>query len=154
MAENLSADVVIVGSGVAGAIVAHQLAKSGVSVLVLEAGPRLERWRIVENYRNTPSKDDFMTPYPATKHAPHPEYTPENNYLILKGEHKYNSQYIRAVGGTTWHWAAAAWRYLPSDFDMHKRYGVGRDWPISYDELEPYYYRAEVELGVSGPNDG
>jgi choline dehydrogenase-like flavoprotein len=154
MADNLSADVVIVGSGVAGALVAHQLALSGASVLVLEAGPRLERWRIVENYRNTPSKDDFMVPYPSTKYAPHPEYTPENNYLILKGSHKYNSQYIRAVGGTTWHWAAAAWRFLPNDFKMKTLYGVGRDWPISYDELEPYYYRAEVELGVSGPNDG
>lgn len=154
MNESLYADIVIVGSGVAGALVAHQMALAGASVLVLEAGPRLERWRIVENFRNTPAKDDFMVPYPSTKHAPHPEYTPENNYLILKGSHKYNSQYIRAVGGTTWHWAASTWRFLPNDFRMQSLYGVGRDWPISYDDLEPYYYRAEQELGVSGPNDG
>jgi choline dehydrogenase-like flavoprotein len=154
MAAPLSADVVIVGSGVAGALVAHQLARSGASVLILEAGPRLERWRIVENFRNSPAKDDFMAPYPSTKHAPHPLYTPDNNYLIQKGSHKYSSQYIRAVGGTTWHWAAASWRYLPSDFAMRSTYGVGRDWPIGYDVLEPYYYRAEVELGVAGPNDG
>ncbi|MET3132020.1 choline dehydrogenase-like flavoprotein [Oxalobacteraceae bacterium GrIS 1.11] len=154
MNASLSADVVIVGSGVAGALVAHQMAQAGASVLVLEAGPRLERWRIVENYRNTPAKDDFMAPYPSSRHAPHPQYTPENNYLIFKGSHKYNSQYIRAVGGTTWHWAASCWRLLPNDFRMRSTYGVGRDWPIGYDELEAYYYRAELELGVSGPNDG
>lgn len=154
MNATLSADVVIVGSGVAGALVAHQMALAGASVLVLEAGPRIERWRIVENYRNTAAKDDFMAPYPSSKHAPHPQFSPENNYLILKGSHKYNSQYIRAVGGTTWHWAASAWRLLPNDFRMRSKYGVGRDWPIDYAALEAHYYRAEVELGVSGPNDG
>ena len=154
MTNALSADVVVVGSGVAGALVAHELAQAGVSVLMLEAGPRIERWRIVENFRNTPSKDDFMAPYPSTAHAPHPQYAPPNDYLIFKGTHQYNSQYIRAVGGTTWHWAASTWRFLPNDFRMRTLYGVGRDWPVSYDELEPYYYRAEVELGVSGPNDG
>lgn len=154
MANKLSADVVIVGSGVAGALIAHQLAKSGIKVLVLEAGPRLARWRVVENYRNTPDKDNCMAPYPSTHYAPHPEYSPENNYLILKGDNRYSTQYIRAVGGTTWNWKAAAWRNLPGDFDLKSRYGVGRDWSVSYDELEHYYYRAEVELGVSGPNDG
>ncbi|MDN0082753.1 GMC family oxidoreductase [Crenobacter sp. SG2305] len=156
MSDNLSADVVVIGSGVAGALVAHQLASAGASVLMLEAGPRLERWRIVENFRNQADKDDFQRPYPAAKHAPHPEYAPDNDYLILKGPDakSYASQYLRVVGGTTWHWAASAWRFLPNDFTMKSTYGVGRDWGISYDDLEPYYYRAEVELGVSGPNDG
>ncbi|WP_283150391.1 GMC family oxidoreductase [Silvimonas soli] len=154
--ENLSADVIVVGSGVAGALVAHQLSSAGASVIMLEAGPRLERWRIVENYRNGANKDDNQRPYPASKHAPHPEYGPDNNYLILKGPDakSYASQYLRVVGGTTWHWAASAWRFLPSDFHMKEVYGVGRDWGISYDDLEPWYFKAELELGVSGPNDG
>lgn len=147
-----SADVVIVGSGIAGALIADQLAQSGISVLVLEAGPRLARWRIVENYRNTPNKNNFMAPYPSAPYAPHPE--PENNYFVLKGNTPYDAQYIRAVGGTTWQWAAVAWRLLPNDFEMRSRYDIGRDWPLSYNELEPYYYQAEVQLGVSGPNDG
>ncbi len=88
MSDASNADVIIVGSGVAGALIAHQLAKAGKSVLILEAGPRIERWRIVENFRNSPAKDDFMTPYPSTPHAPHPEYSPENNYLIFKGPQK------------------------------------------------------------------
>lgn len=147
------ADIVVIGSGVAGAIVAHQLAMAGKSVLLLEAGPRLPRAQIVERFRNQADKTDFMAPYPSTAWAPHPEYGPPNNYLVLRGEHKFNSQYIRAVGGTTWHWAASAWRFLPNDFKLKTLYGVGRDWPLEYAELEPYYQRAEEELGVWGPGD-
>jgi len=152
MANNPSADVVIVGSGVAGGLVAHQLALAGASVIILEAGPRIPRWQIVENFRNSPAKNDFATPYPSMPYAPHPEYAPENGYLIQKGDYPYNSQYLRLVGGTTWHWAAAAWRLLPSDFKLKTAYGVGRDWPFPYEALEPWYYAAEVELGVSGPD--
>jgi choline dehydrogenase-like flavoprotein len=152
MANNPSADVVIVGSGVAGCLVAHQLALAGASVIILEAGPRLARWQIVENFRNSPAKGDFTTPYPSVPYAPHPEYAPANGYLIQKGDYPYDSQYLRLVGGTTWHWAAAAWRLLPSDFKLKTMYGVGRDWPFPYEALEPWYYAAEVELGVSGPD--
>ncbi|MCW0060266.1 choline dehydrogenase, partial [Burkholderia pseudomallei] len=132
-------------------IVAHQLAMAGKSVILLEAGPRMPRWEIVERFRNQPDKMDFMAPYPSSAWAPHPEYAPPNDYLVLKGEHKFNSQYIRAVGGTTWHWAASAWRFIPNDFKMKTVYGVGRDWPIQYDDLEHFYQRAEEELGVWGP---
>jgi choline dehydrogenase-like flavoprotein len=152
MANSQSADIVVVGSGVAGGLVAHQLALAGASVILLEAGPRIPRWQIVENFRNSPAKWDFSTPYPSTPYAPHPEYAPANNYLIQKGDHPYAAQYVRLVGGTTWHWAAAAWRLLPSDFQLHKLYGVGRDWPYPYETLEPWYAQAEVQLGVSGPD--
>jgi choline dehydrogenase-like flavoprotein len=152
MADTQQADVVVVGSGVAGAIVAHQLALAGKSVILLEAGPRMPRWQIVERFRNQPNKMNFTAPYPSSRWAPHPEYDAPNNYLIFKGEHQFKSQYIRAVGGTTWHWAASTWRFLPNDFKLHSVYGVARDWPITYDDLEHYYYRAEQVLGVSGPN--
>ena len=65
----------------------------------------------------------------------------------------FHQGFIKAVGGTTWHWAASCWRHLPVDFKMQSTYGVGRDWPISYDDIEPYYCRAEEAMGVSGPND-
>ncbi|HEX7685546.1 MAG TPA: GMC family oxidoreductase [Trinickia sp.] len=152
MANNPSADVVVVGSGVAGSLVAHQLALAGASVILLEAGSRVPRWQIVENFRNSPAKGDFTTPYPSLPFAPHPEYSPANRYLIQKGDYPYNAQYLRLVGGTTWHWAAAAWRLLPSDFKLKTTYGVGRDWPFPYEALEPWYFAAEVELGVSGPD--
>ncbi|MGO1298572.1 MAG: GMC family oxidoreductase [Vibrio sp.] len=147
------ADVVIVGSGVAGGLVANELAKAGKSVLILEAGPRYSRGEIVERFRNQPDKSDFMAPYPSTPYAPHPEFNPNNGYLIQKGEQAYDAQYIRAVGGTTWHWAASAWRFIPNDFKLQSIYGIGRDWPLEYKDLERWYQRAEEELGVWGPND-
>jgi choline dehydrogenase-like flavoprotein len=101
MANSNSADIVVVGSGVAGGLVAHQMALAGASVILLEAGPRIPRWQIVENFRNSPVKSDFATPYPSTPYAPHPEYAPANNYLIQKGDYPYSSQYLRLVGGTT-----------------------------------------------------
>jgi glucose dehydrogenase len=179
-----SADVVVVGSGVAGALIAHRLAAAGASVLILEAGPRVERWRYVENFRNNPAKDGLELPYPPSPAAPHPVYdsyvglssksaengggeardaapreepfTRENRHLILKGPdaQAYAQRYLRVVGGTTWSWEGSAWRLLPNDFRLRSLYGVGRDWPIGYDTLEPYYGQAESELGVSGPNDG
>ena len=48
------------------------------------------------------------------------------------------------------HWGGACWRNLPNDFKLKTLYGVGRDWPIGYDDLEPFYHQAEVEMGVSG----
>ncbi|GAB2515092.1 GMC family oxidoreductase [Microbulbifer agarilyticus] len=148
------AEYVVIGSGVAGALVANELARAGKSVLILEAGPRVARWRTVERFRNQLDKTDFMAAYRSPPWAPHPEYGEfANNYLIFKGSHKFNQQYIRAVGGTTWHWAASCWRFLPNDFKLKSLYGVGRDWPIEYSDLEPWYYRAEQELGVWGPKD-
>jgi glucose dehydrogenase len=153
MSPNEKADYVIVGSGVAGALVAHQLALAEKDVLILEAGPRVERAEIVQSFRAQADKSDMQAPYRSTPYAPHPEFHPDNHYLIQKGEHPYDVQYIRAVGGTTWHWAAATWRYLPNDFKILSLYGVGRDWPIEYGDLEDWYQRAEEELGVWGPND-
>ncbi|WP_238582163.1 FAD-dependent oxidoreductase [Stenotrophomonas indicatrix] len=153
------ADVVIVGSGVVGALIAHQLVRAGKSVLVLEAGPRLHRSDVVENWRNVSFErrigSDFQGPYPQSPLATAPLYFPANDYVGLTGPDasSFHQGFIKAVGGTTWHWAASCWRHLPVDFRMQSTYGVGRDWPISYDDIEPYYCRAEEAMGVSGPND-
>ncbi|MDR3534748.1 MAG: GMC family oxidoreductase [Rhodopila sp.] len=154
MISELSADVVVIGSGVAGSLAALKIARKGASVLILESGPRFRRSELVENFRNAPYKGDFMEPYPAKPWAPQPKFTPtDNNYLIQKGPDPYHAMYVRGVGGTTWHWAGQAFRLLPNDFKIKSRYGVGRDWPISYDDLEPFYYEAEFEMGVSGDTD-
>jgi choline dehydrogenase-like flavoprotein len=151
MADTLSADIVVIGSGICGSLAARKLAAAGASVLILEAGPRVDRGMLTANFRNSPRKGDFMSPYPYSPLAPHPDYQPQdNNYLIQKGPAPYKAEYIRVVGGTSWHWAAQAWRLLPNDLRLHSLYGVGRDWPISYDDIEPYYYEAEVLMGVSG----
>jgi choline dehydrogenase-like flavoprotein len=153
------ADVVIVGSGVVGALIADQLAGQGHSVVILEAGLRIDRATAVENWRNMPFPNrvgsDFQGLYPQAKAAPAPLYFPPNDYVALSGPSagSFKQGYLRTVGGTTWHWAASCWRHLPVDFKMQSTYGVGRDWPISYDDLEPYYCRAEEALGVAGPSD-
>ncbi|MRT27251.1 GMC family oxidoreductase [Herbaspirillum sp. CAH-3] len=156
MSNPNSADVVVIGAGVTGALLATRLAKTGKSVLLLESGPRMGRDQLVERFRSSAFKSDFMAPYPYSPLAPHPRYTPEpNGYLQQKGPHAFNAQYIRMFGGTSWHWAAQLWRYVPNDFRQHSLYGVGRDWPISYDDLEDYYYQAEVIAGVGGsPESG
>jgi choline dehydrogenase-like flavoprotein len=156
MADPLSADFIVVGSGIIGSLVAHKLGQAGASVLILEAGPRVTRDELVARFRNSPRRSDWMSPYPSVAWAPHPVFLPKDSgYLVQAGPDPYPAEYIRQVGGTSWHWAAQAWRNVPSDFKIHSLYGVGVDWPISYEDLEPFYQQAEEIMGVSGaPNTG
>ena len=151
---NVDADVIIIGSGVMGGLIATQLAKAGKSVIILEAGPRVSRQEIVERFRNSPYKMSLTnmklqgvgSPYPNPPHIP----STYGDYLQQVGPVKYATKYLRVVGGTTWHFGSALWRLIPNDFKLQSLYGRGRDWPIDYDELEPWYGKAEHELGVSG----
>ncbi|WDS37309.1 GMC family oxidoreductase [Pseudoxanthomonas sp.] len=149
--KSLSADVVIVGAGTAGGAAAVKLLAQGLSVLMLEAGGPLDQAELVSNYRAGAYKNNHMAPYPMQPWAPHPNFIPhDNGYLIQKGPAPYTAQYIRGVGGTTWHWAGQAWRLIPNDMRLQSLYGIATDWPISYEELEPFYMEAEREMGVSG----
>ncbi|WP_299784577.1 GMC family oxidoreductase [uncultured Marivita sp.] len=145
-------DLVVVGAGVAGGLVAKQAAEAGLRVTILCDGPTLDRADLVDRFRQA-DPQSLMSPYPVVPHAPQPQVNRTGDYLIQKGPDPYDQQYIRAVGGTTWHWGAATWRYIPNDMKLRTLYGVGRDWPIDYDEIEPWYYEAEVELGVAGPEN-
>lgn len=150
----VDAEVIIIGSGVMGGLIATQLAKAGKSVIILEAGPRIKREEIVERFRNSPFKMSLTnmklqgvgSPYPDLPHVP----STYGSYLQQTGPVKYPTKYLRVVGGTTWHFGSALWRMIPNDFKLQSLYGRGRDWPFGYDELEPWYGRAEHELGVSG----
>jgi choline dehydrogenase-like flavoprotein len=152
--NNYDADVAIVGSGVAGALCAYKLAQKGLKVIILEAGPRVNRSTIVEGFKST-YKQDLSAGYPNSKLAPRPDWSKEDDdYLIQEGSWPLKTEYLRVVGGTTWHWAGIAMRLTPNEFRMKSTLGIGKDWPISYETLEPYYVDAEREMGVSGdPND-
>jgi choline dehydrogenase-like flavoprotein len=161
MASEHSADVVVVGTGVVGCLIAQQAIDAGLSVLMLEAGPRVDRWRVVENFRNLPPSlrlFHWNAPYPPKPWAPHLEtrtHTEQERYLQLEGPNAraYLQGYVRYAGGATWHWAGICWRLTPEDMQLKSLYGVGRDWPFNHETIEPYYTRAEYAIGVSGPSD-
>jgi choline dehydrogenase-like flavoprotein len=157
MASETGTEVIIVGTGVIGAVIAEQLLDAGHSVLMIEAGPRVSREEIVENFRNLPlgAKSDTSAPYPPRPWAPHPFAAdkPEDEYLQLTGPDSYAQTYVRYAGGTTWHWAGTCWRLTPEDMRLKSLYGVGRDWPFDYDTLEPFYVRTEHKLGICGPSN-
>ncbi len=152
MAEPLKADVVIVGAGVAGTMAAYRLARSGARVLLLDAGPRVDRDQALETFRQAPIKVP-ESPYPRVSHAPSPSVLDPNGYYVQAGPDVFKSTYLRLVGGTTWHWLGTTLRMLPADLRMKTLYGVGADWPLSYEELEPWYLEAEKEMGVAGRED-
>ncbi|RJG00435.1 GMC family oxidoreductase [Noviherbaspirillum sedimenti] len=154
MADQLTADFIVIGSGIIGSLAARKLALAGASVIILEAGPRVTRDELVARFRNSPRRSDWMSPYPSVPWAPHPIYLPaDNGYLEQAGPYPYLAEYIRQVGGTSWHWAAHAWRNVPNDFKIKSLYGVGVDWPLTYEELEPFYQEAEELMGVSGADN-
>lgn len=152
MSDVLTADVVIVGSGVAGALVAWSLARAGVKVLILEAGPRVDRAKAIDNFRRSVTKGP-NSPYPAHPKVPQPDSDDIGAYYVQAGPETFNTLQTRVVGGTTWHWGALTLRYHPNDFVMQTKYGVGVDWPLAYSDIEPWYVEAESALGVAGPSD-
>jgi choline dehydrogenase-like flavoprotein len=152
-------DFVVVGSGAAGGVMARELSQAGFTVLVLEQGPRFgpgdfEHDELKYNYLSGLTNNPAVSPQ-TFRADPNAE---------AKRPHWGNSLvYARMVGGSSNHFTANFWRF--HEIDFHERSVLGgiagtgfADWPISYQELEPYYTKVEWEVGVSGlayasPND-
>ena len=152
MADDIAADVLIIGSGISGALMAARLAAAGVKVAVLEAGARVDRGAAVQRYWNALIKV-AECPYPPTLEAMHPISNDPDFWYKQIGPDKFKSTYIKVFGGTTWHWLGTCLRFLPNDFVLKATYGQGVDWPISYADLEKFYGEAEKEIGVSGDSN-
>lgn len=146
---DIEADVIIVGSGVSGALMAAKLSATGVKVAVLEAGSPVDRTDAVQRYWDALIKVPEC-PYPVSPEADHPVSDNPDHWYRQVGPDKFKSTYVKVLGGTTWHWLGTCLRFVPNDFRLNSAYGRGVDWPIAYDELEKFYGEAETEIGVSG----
>ena len=147
-------DFIVIGSGAAGGIMAKELSAAGFSVVVLEQGSAgcyghehdYNKDELLSMY--PPNPDDYLMSNPKTQ----PNTFRRNlNEKAVKGTHSYGC----VLGGGTVTYGASSWRHLPYEFNeaTHEGSVAGSglaDWPISYDEIEPYYTKAEWELGISG----
>jgi glucose dehydrogenase len=147
--DTVSVEVVVVGAGISGALMAYRLAKSGIQVLLLEAGQSIDRAQAVNMFQNAVIKVPESA-YMQTEQAMFPRTDQPNQWYVQAGPDVFKSTYLKVLGGTTWHWLGTAIRLIPSDFKTQTLFGRGVDWPITYSDLEPYYTQAEYELGVSG----
>jgi len=150
-----SHDVIVIGAGVAGALLTYRLRRKGHRVLLIESGPVIDRLEAVKAYATADEKTPG-SPYRKLWNAamrPDDAATDPGRTYYRQSNDPFKSTYQRAVGGSTWHWLGNVPRLVPSDFKMATLYGVGVDWPLSYMDLEKWYAEAEIELGVAGRHE-
>ncbi|TCO50412.1 choline dehydrogenase-like flavoprotein [Kribbella antiqua] len=149
-------DCVVIGSGAGGGAAAQVLAESGRSVLVVETGsyPTTESLSR-DHLRNPRSSSGLPAPTDPDPHGrPRVAIIDDEPRRVLPPDNGWGNNAF-TVGGGTRVYGAQAWRFVPHDFTMATTYGVPdgsglADWPITYDDLEPYYSLAEQRFGVSG----
>jgi choline dehydrogenase-like flavoprotein len=153
---NRHVDVVVVGAGAGGGVVAKELSEAGLSVVLLERGG----WPQFDKFDHDELSCQF---YGVLRHAFGPDderhrrvlKAPDGSWQVVLPTDAGYGVIAACVGSGTATYGALAWRYLPKDFRMRSTYGAPEassleDWPISYEDLEPHYEKAEWEIGVSG----
>ena len=154
-------DVCIIGSGASGGTAAKVLTEGGLSVALLEAGPPLVPERDYKEHvwpYDLPHRgagvgararqgleDEFLAPNGAWEIEGEP-------YVAAPGS-KFRWFRSRIVGGRTNHWGRIALRMAPVDFKVRSHDGMGDDWPLSYEDVAPYYDKVESYIGVFGTKE-
>lgn len=138
--------VVIIGSGAGGGTLGNELAQRGAKVVVLEAGGRHE----IADFVNDEWASFTQLAWADTR-------TTGGSWRVAKDFPNLPAWIVKAVGGSTTHWAGASLRFAAHEFKPRTHYGAIEganlaDWPITLAELEPYYARAEDKMGVTGTN--
>jgi choline dehydrogenase-like flavoprotein len=150
MRQTPTYDVCVIGSGAAGGVMAKELCEGGAKVVMLEAGSEVPLNKFLSH------KWPYELPYRG--------FRGEKQALFYQGGVSSSIRYedcdsvsvdrIRVLGGRTVHWNAVVLRYAERDFKGWSVDGIEEDWPLTYDELAPYYERIEQMIGVCGQNDG
>jgi choline dehydrogenase-like flavoprotein len=151
-------DVCIVGSGAGGGMAGHTLANAGANVLMLEAGPEWDAaedapmftWNYESPRRGASTTEQAFGEFLASKGDWNLDGEP---YTTTEGT-DFDWFRSRMKGGRTNHWGRISLRFGPDDFRVKSRDGRGEDWPIGYDDLEPYYDRVDDLIGLFGTKEG
>ena len=150
MAKQEEFDACVIGTGAGGGVMIQELTAAGLRVVALQRGPFLKPGDFDDDELRTIIRDEVFSPDQVETYR-YDDHSPTET-----GKFNYTAD---CVGGTMTHWAAWSWRFRPDDFKVLSTEGpvAGAslaDWPITYDEIEPFYQRAEWDFGVSGDAAG
>jgi choline dehydrogenase-like flavoprotein len=143
-------DVGVIGSGAAGGVMAKELCEGGAKVILLEAGEAVSPARFRTHCW------PYEMPFRGLRGEKQEPFSPADfkNTIRYETQEQISVDRIRVLGGRTLHWNAVVLRYSRADLRERTLNGIEEDWPLSYDELAPYYDRIERMIGVCGNDDG
>jgi choline dehydrogenase-like flavoprotein len=151
-------DVVVIGSGAGGGTVTKVLADLGIPVLLLEAGPMLSMgdlkehmWPWLVPHRGVgPKAEGYFARSPFAFSATFGGSQIEGEPYTVAPDSDFTWFRSRILGGRTNHYGRVTLRFADYDFTARSRDGLGADWPIRYEDVAPYYDKAEAFIGVTG----